>query len=87
VVLINADAVEAQFLGVGERVDVLAVEVVALDRVVEAVRQPHPGRVVPGVEVIGQVRPGHQVEEEVLQEGLRATKLRGTTGVQGSGIV
>ena len=33
--LVDADAVEAQLVGVGQRVDIFAIEVVALDGIVE----------------------------------------------------
>ena len=42
--LVDADAVEAQLVGVGERVDVLAVEVVALDGIVKASWAARPRR-------------------------------------------
>jgi hypothetical protein len=64
--LVDADPVEAQLFRVSERVDVIAVKVVSLDGVVEAVGQPDPGRVVLGGEVVGQVGPRHEVEEVVL---------------------
>ena len=51
--LVDADAVEAQLVGVGEGVDVFAVEFVPLDRIVERVGQPDPG----GVVAVGRNRP------------------------------
>ena len=35
--LVDADAVEAQLVGIGQRVDVFAVEIVPLDRIVQTV--------------------------------------------------
>ena len=46
VMLVDADRIEAELLGIDERVDVARVFLGALDRVVEAVRQHHPGRAV-----------------------------------------
>ena len=51
VVLVDAQAVEAELLGVLQLVEVLVVEPVAALRVVDAVGQRHPRRVVGAVEV------------------------------------
>src|SRR5256885_4722955 len=85
-VLVDTDAVKAQLVGVGEGVDVLAVEVVSLDGIVEAIGHPDPGRVVLGVKVRRQVRPRHQVEEVVLHIGLRPGNP-GATGGERGGIL
>src|SRR5207237_437024 len=60
--LVDADAVEAERLGVLELVHVAMVEMVALLRVVEPVRDIDPDRPVPLAEVVGQIGPRHQVE-------------------------
>ena len=65
-VLVDADAVEPQLLDRGECVDVLAVQLVTLDRIVKGVGQPDPGGIVLLVEVGRQMRPRHQMEEVVL---------------------
>ena len=59
VVFVDADAIETQFVGVGEGVDVFAVEIVALHRIVEGIGQPDPGGVVLLIEVGRQIGPGH----------------------------
>ncbi len=62
VVLVHADAVEAERVGVFELVHVLVVHEVPLTRVVELARNVDPHRAVLLPEVVGQIRPGHQVE-------------------------
>ena len=62
VVLVAADAVEAERLRVLELVEVRVVDVVAFARVVQRAGDVHPDRPVPLAEVLGQVRPRHQVE-------------------------
>src|SRR4051812_50001359 len=42
--LVDADRVETELLGIDQRVDMAGVFLGALDRIVEAVRQHHPGR-------------------------------------------
>ena len=72
VVLVDADAVEAERLGADELVEVAVVQAVAPAAVVEAVGAPHPG----GTHVrLRQVGPGHQVEHEELH-GARTTGCR-----------
>ena len=44
--LVDADRIEAELLGIDQRIDVAGVFLGALDRVVEAVRQYHPRRAV-----------------------------------------
>src|SRR5206468_2711948 len=77
-VLVDADAVEAQLIGVSERVDVLAIELMSLDRIVELVGEPDPGRVVALVEVVRQIGPGHQVEEVIAQADPRLAAMNRT---------
>src|SRR5579859_5852641 len=62
VVLVDAEPVEAEGLGVLELVHVLVVQRVALDRVIQLVGQIHPDRTIALPKVIGQIRPRHQVE-------------------------
>src|SRR5262249_55890554 len=69
VMLVHADAVEAKFIGIRQGVDVLAIKLLALDRIVERVGKPDPGRIVLLVEVVGKIGPGHQVKEKVLHGG------------------
>src|SRR5215470_8994940 len=73
--LVAANAVEAERLRVLELVEVLVVDVVALARIVERVRNVDPHRAVLGAEVVRQVRPRHQVEPGELHERLRVTGL------------
>jgi hypothetical protein len=61
VVLVHAHAVEPDFLGVQELVEIRVVELMAQRRVVQLVGAGHPGRAV----VVGrQLRVGHEVERE-----------------------
>src|SRR5690242_21328729 len=66
--LVDADPVEAELLGIDERVDVAGVFLGALDRVVEPVWQDHPGRAVLRrlFEVERPVR--HQMEGDELHD-------------------
>ena len=66
VMLVDADRIEAELLGIDERVDVAGVFLGALDRVVKVVRQHHPGRAVLCrlLEVERPVR--HQMEGDEL---------------------
>src|SRR5206468_3885007 len=70
VVLVHADAVEAERVGVFELVHVLVVHEVPLARVVELGRDVDPHRAALLPEVVGQVRPGHQVEPRESHGGL-----------------
>src|ERR1700722_10043553 len=65
-VLVDAEAVEAQLVGVFELVEVTVVERVPFDRIVVAVGQRHPRRIV--TLGIGQIEVGvrHQVERDEL---------------------
>src|SRR6516164_9415763 len=71
--LVDADRIEAELLGIDERVDVARIFLRTLDRVVKAVRQYHPGRAVLRrlLEVERPVR--HQMESDELHG---ATPLR-----------
>ena len=64
VMLVDADTLEAELGGVFQLIQVAVVQVGALQRVVVAVRQRHPGRRVELVVVGIEVGIGHQVEEE-----------------------
>jgi len=64
--LVDADTVETEVLGEGECVYVFAIEIAASFRIEEAVRTPDPGRIVALTEIVGELRPGHQVKEEEL---------------------
>src|SRR5262249_55018611 len=72
---IDADAVEAELVGIGESVDVFAVEIMALDGVVKAIGQPDPGGIVFGVKIGREEGPGHEVEEVVLHCSLQCLRL------------
>src|SRR5439155_24770080 len=75
VVLVAADAVEAERLGVLELVQILVVDVVALARIVERVRNIDPHRAVLGAEIIRQIGPWHQVEPREFHRRLREPGL------------
>src|SRR5712691_1694292 len=62
VMLVDADAVKPAFLSQHQLVNVAAVQLVALLRVIEAVRQGYPGGWVVISKIRLQVRPGHQME-------------------------
>jgi hypothetical protein len=67
VVLIDADAVEAELIGVFELVQVLVVDLVATHGVVQLSRgEVDPDAVVALAEVVREVRVRHQVEEMEL---------------------
>ena len=76
VVLVDADRVEAELLGIDQRIDVAGVFLGALDRVVEAVRQHDPGRAVLRrlFEVERPVR--HQMEGDELHRATPSRKSR-----------
>jgi len=82
--LVDTDAVETQLLGIGQGVDVLAIKIVALDRIVEAIGKPDPGGIVFVVEVGRQIRPGHQVKKIDLHSAsshvAASFQLAGTEG-------
>ena len=67
--LVDAEPVVAELLGVLHLVEVLVVERVAALRIVVAVRQRDPRRGVPAIEIVGQVRPRHEMEVEELDHG------------------
>src|SRR5215472_6730247 len=79
IMLVAADPVEAERLRVLELVEILVVDVVALARIVERVRNVDPHRAVLGAEVVRQVRPRHQVEPGELHGRLRVTGLGART--------
>jgi hypothetical protein len=66
VVLVHADAVEADLVGVEELVEIGVVDVVALDGVVVVDGDVDPHRSHPLPEIVGKVRIGHEVEEMEL---------------------
>jgi hypothetical protein len=85
VVFVDANAVEAEFVGVGKGVDVFAVQVVALGGVVERVGNPDPGGVVFLGEGVVEERPGHEVEEvelhaRLLREGSMSCSVASKPG-------
>ena len=88
-VLIDADAVEPQPLGILQLVQVRVIELVSLGWVVEAVGQVYPDAVVLPLEVVRQVRIRHQVEGYELHaavlgtSGERAGQLLGSTSALG----
>ena len=62
-VLVDAHPVEAHLVGKLEFVQVIGVVLLAQFRVKVLIGQVHPGAVVLGLKVLGQVLVGHQVEE------------------------
>ncbi len=62
VVLVDADAVEAERGGVFQQVHVGVVDLVALHRIEQALVDIDPDRAVLLAEVVRQIGPGHQVE-------------------------
>ena len=75
VVLVHAHRVEAERLGQRELLEVLLVEHPAARRIVEAVRQGQPGRLVVLLEVGRQVRPRHEVEADEEHRGQALTSI------------
>src|SRR5262249_24784600 len=67
VVLVHADGIEAELVGVLEHVEVLVIELVAANGIVEMVRYVDPDAVVAFAEVGRQPAVGHEVEEAELQ--------------------
>src|SRR6516162_1913529 len=76
VMLVDADRIEAEFLGIDERIDVARIFLRTLDRVVELVRQYHPGRTVLCrlSEVERPVR--HEMESDELHGATPSRKSR-----------
>jgi hypothetical protein len=70
VMLVHADAVEAERLGLGELIDVFVVVDLRFFGVEEVVGHPDPGRVVLLLEVGRKIPVRHRVEEEVLHGAL-----------------
>ena len=70
VVLVDADAVEAERGGVLELVEVLVVDAVAFDGVVEAGVDIDPDGAVGLAEVLREVGPGHEVEPVEFHGGV-----------------
>ena len=62
--LVDADAVESQLFRVFEFVEVAIVDVMAFLRVVEAVWAPYPRGLIVLLEILGQMRPRHQMKKE-----------------------
>ena len=75
VVLVDADAVEAELVGVLELVHVLVVDGVGPRRVEQRAGDVDPDRAVRLPEVVGQVRPRHQVEPRELHGDLLAPSM------------
>src|SRR5215475_3002054 len=69
--LVAADPVEAERLGVLELVQILVVDVVALLGIVERVRDVDPHGTVLGAEIVRQIGPRHQVEPREFHRSLR----------------
>ncbi len=65
-VLVDADAVEAELVGQHQLVEVAVVKLVAVRWVVERVRQPGPSSFVFVPEIGRQPIPGHQVEGKAV---------------------
>ena len=61
-VLVDADAVEAELIGEFELVEIAVVELMAALGIVEAFSDRSPRRCHGSAEVLRQVRPGHQVK-------------------------
>ena len=83
VMLVDADAVEAELLAIDEEVDMALVFVGALDRIVEAVGQHDPGRAVLRRRLEIERAIGHQVEGEELHRTASLRKAR-TLGITSS---
>ena len=77
VVLVDADAVEAQLVGVGQGVDVFVVELVALDRVVEACWAARPRR----SRTSGRSRPAGRARTSGGRSSIARDGLPGDTAV------
>src|SRR5437762_421233 len=85
-VLVDADAVKAKLLGVLELVHVFVVHGVGLDRVEQAAVDVDPDGVVRLPEVVGQVRPRHQVEPGELH-GLPPSSTALADATPGGGVL
>src|SRR6266705_3168704 len=64
VVLIDANALEAELIGEFEFIQVAVVERMAELRIVEGVRTRHPGTVIALGKILREVGPGHQMKAE-----------------------
>src|SRR6516164_9837047 len=82
--LVDADRIKAELLGIDERVDVARVFLRTLDGVVKAVRQYHPGRAV--LRRLGEVeRPvGHQMEGDELHDATPSRNSRTWRATRGA---
>src|SRR5207249_4980227 len=76
VMLVDAYAIEPEVLGGGELVDVVVVGLVHDFGIEEVVRHPHPRGLVVLCEVRGQLRVGHQVEQEMFHAVLLLARSR-----------
>src|SRR5262245_66143653 len=74
-VLVAADAVEAERLGVLELVQVLVIDVVVLVGIVERAGDVDPHGTMLRSEIIRQVGPRHQVEPREFHRSLRESGL------------
>src|SRR5262245_18870699 len=75
-VLVAADPVEAERLGVLELVEILVIDVVALARIVERAGDVDPDGAMLCPEIVRQIRPRHQVEPGELHGRLPAMGSR-----------
>jgi hypothetical protein len=75
VVLVHADRIEAELVGVLEHVEVFVVELMAARGVVEAIREVDPHAVIAFAEVVGEPTPRHQVEPADLHGTSRGAAI------------
>src|SRR5262249_49139600 len=76
-VLVNANAVEAELVGKHELVEIAVVELVPVCGVVERVGKPGPRRFVFRAKISREAVPGHEVESEAVHGLLGAKRERG----------
>jgi hypothetical protein len=62
--LVDADSIEAKFIGICESVDIVAIEAASKGRIEEFVGTPDPCRVIVIFEVGRQVGPGHEMKKK-----------------------
>src|SRR5262245_54607930 len=84
-VLVAADAVEAERLGILQLIQVSVVDMVALAGVIQRVGNVHPDGAVCLAEIVRQVWPRHQVEPgELHRVALPPSALAAPTGAAGA---
>ncbi len=66
--LVHADAVEAQLRRVFEQVQIIVINLVALGRIEQIGIDVHPNRMILLAKIVGQIRPRHQVEPSKSHE-------------------